>query len=213
VRGWSSLAPPRRVLADEPTTALDVTVQGQVLDLLLQLRRELGMSILLITHDLGVVADVADRGAVMYAGQIIETGLLTDLFHSPRHPYTEGLLLAVPRNERRAGALPTIPGVVPPPWDWPRGCHFAPRCTYAIDACREAPVALEIDGTGRGHRCVRAEELTLWGVTNSNRPIEVAGYMTESLIDIQNLSISFPGVGGLLPWQRGADVRAVVDAT
>ena len=110
----------------------------------------------------------------MYAGQIIETGLLAELFRSPLHPYTEGLLLAVPRNERRAGALPTIPGVVPPPWEWPEGCHFAPRCGYAIDACRAGAVPLVTDGLGRGHRCLRADELTLRGVANRTAPIEVA---------------------------------------
>ncbi len=173
---------PKLLIADEPTTALDVTVQGQVLDLLLGLRDEFGMSILLITHDLGVVADVADRGAVMYAGQIIETGPLADVFRSPRHPYTEGLMVAVPRNERRVGTLPTIPGVVPPPWEWPESCHFAPRCRYAAELCRAGPVPLVLDDLGRGHRCVRADELTLRGVDEREaavaelaEPIEVTG--------------------------------------
>jgi peptide/nickel transport system permease protein len=162
---------PKLLIADEPTTALDVTVQGQVLDLLLELRREFHMSILLITHDLGVVADVADRGAVMYAGQIIETGPLTELFRAPRHPYTEGLLVAVPRNEQRAGALPTIPGVVPPPWQWPAGCHFAPRCAHAEEVCT-APVPLVDIGAGRAHRCRRSDELTLRGVNDRHDAVD-----------------------------------------
>jgi peptide/nickel transport system permease protein len=157
---------PKLLIADEPTTALDVTVQGQVLDLLLDIRREFGMSILLITHDLGVVADVADRGAVMYAGQIIETGPLTEVFRAPEHPYTEGLLIAVPRNSHRVGALPTIPGTVPPPWEWPESCRFAPRCGYATDVCRAGPVPLRTSAPGRARRCARANELTLRGVAD-----------------------------------------------
>jgi oligopeptide/dipeptide ABC transporter ATP-binding protein len=172
---------PKLLIADEPTTALDVTVQGQVLDLLLEIRREFGMSILLITHDLGVVADVADRGAVMYAGQIIETGPLTDMFRAPKHPYTEGLLVAVPRNEHRVGALPTIPGTVPPPWEWPESCRFAPRCSYATDICRSGPVPLLSPAPGRAHRCARHNELSLRGVADRRRHVE--GNIAEEVAD------------------------------
>ena len=155
---------PKLLIADEPTTALDVTVQGQVLDLIGDLSRELGVSVLLITHDLGVVADLASDVAVMYAGQIVESGKLADVFRQPQHPYTEGLIKAIPRNERRSGgALPTIDGVVPPPWDWPDGCHFAPRCPYATDQCRSGRI--ELRQIGLSHtRCIRAEELALTGV-------------------------------------------------
>jgi peptide/nickel transport system permease protein len=175
---------PRLLVADEPTTALDVTVQGQVLDLLLELRDRIGTSILLITHDLGVVADVADRVAVMYAGQLVECGPTEEVFRRPSHPYTEGLLASLPRNVRRTGRLPSIPGVVPPPDAWPDGCHFADRCAHARPDCSAGPVELApapvadgtagatadgtadgmADGAGRAARCVRAGELTLTGV-------------------------------------------------
>ena len=154
---------PKLLIADEPTTALDVTVQGQVLDLIGDLSRELGVSVLLITHDLGVVADLADDVAVMYAGQVVEQGRLVDVFHHPRHPYTEGLIRAIPRNEDRVGDLPTIAGVVPPPWQWPSGCHFAPRCEYALDECRAEPVDLRTVGLSET-RCVRADGIELTGV-------------------------------------------------
>lgn len=154
---------PKLLIADEPTTALDVTVQGQVLDLIGDLARDRGVSVLLITHDLGVVADLADKVAVMYAGEIVESGTLDQVFRMPRHPYTEGLIAAIPRNERRAGDLPTIPGVVPPPWEWPDHCHFADRCSYVRAVCRLGPVELQQLGGSRV-RCVLADELDLTGV-------------------------------------------------
>ena len=156
---------PKLLIADEPTTALDVTVQGQVLDLIGDLSRDLGVSVLLITHDLGVVADLASDVAVMYAGQIVETGKLVEVFHRPRHPYTEGLISAIPRNESRVGELPTISGVVPPPWEWPDGCHFAPRCPYATERCRSGTIELVSVGLSRS-RCIRVDELDLAGVTD-----------------------------------------------
>ena len=154
---------PKLLIADEPTTALDVTVQGQVLDIIGELSADMGVSVLLITHDLGVVADLASKVAVMYAGQIIETGKLTDVFHHPQHPYTEGLIKAIPRNESREGDLATIDGVVPPPWEWPDGCHFAPRCPYATDVCRSGKIQLRPSGLSMS-RCERADELDLVGV-------------------------------------------------
>ncbi|HAY66803.1 MAG TPA: dipeptide ABC transporter ATP-binding protein DppD, partial [Acidimicrobiaceae bacterium] len=160
------------LIADEPTTALDVTVQGQVLDLIGDLAKELGVGVLLITHDLGVVSDLADKAAVMYAGEIVESGRLVDVFHRPQHPYTEGLISAIPRNEVREGELPTIDGVVPPPWLWPEGCHFAPRCPYATDACRNGDVALRPSGASQA-RCVRADELDLVGVAGDHDPISL----------------------------------------
>ena len=161
---------PKLLIADEPTTALDVTVQGQVLDLIGELARNRGVSVLLITHDLGVVADLADRVAVMYAGEIVETGELGKVFRDPQHPYTEGLVAAIPRNERRAGDLPTIDGVVPPPWEWPDHCHFAARCPHAAPECLEGPVELAPVGASWS-RCVRVEDLDLVGV---NRDASVA---------------------------------------
>jgi peptide/nickel transport system permease protein len=157
---------PKLLIADEPTTALDVTVQGQVLDLIGDLSRDLGVSVLLITHDLGVVADLASEVAVMYAGQVVETGKLVDVFHRPRHPYTEGLIKAIPRNEARSGVLPTISGVVPPPWEWPSGCHFAPRCPYATEVCTQGPIELAPSGLSQV-RCIRADELELTGVADA----------------------------------------------
>ncbi|WP_419841163.1 dipeptide/oligopeptide/nickel ABC transporter permease/ATP-binding protein [Candidatus Poriferisodalis sp.] len=154
---------PKLLIADEPTTALDVTVQGQMLDLIGELAASRGVSVLLITHDLGVVADLADRVAVMYAGEIVETGRLDDVFARPRHPYTEGLIAAIPRNEPRSGDLPTIPGVVPPPWEWPERCHFADRCRYETVECRRGPVDLRSVGVSLV-RCERSHELELQGV-------------------------------------------------
>ena len=165
---------PKLLIADEPTTALDVTVQGQMLDLIGELARSRGVSVLLITHDLGVVADLADQVAVMYAGEIVETGRLADVFATPRHPYTEGLIAAIPRNEPRAGDLPTIPGVVPPPWEWPDRCHFADRCPYEAIECRRGPVELRPLGASLT-RCERSHELELQGVQRS-AVVGIAGW-------------------------------------
>jgi oligopeptide/dipeptide ABC transporter ATP-binding protein len=134
---------PDLLIADEPTTALDVTIQAQILELLLELREQTGTGVLLITHDLGVVAEVCDRVVVMYAGQVVETGPVREIFARPQHPYTQGLLAAVPRPDQRGGRLAVIPGVVPPPTSWPHGCRFRPRCPYAWDLCHEQPGLLE----------------------------------------------------------------------
>ncbi len=126
---------PKLLIADEPTTALDVTIQAQILDLLLRLRRETGMGLVLITHDMGVVAETADRVSVQYAGRQVEQSPTRELFRNPHHPYTAALLAALP--ERATGRrLPAIPGVVPGYFDQPRGCLFEPRCAYAFDLCR-----------------------------------------------------------------------------
>ena len=126
---------PKLLIADEPTTALDVTIQAQILDLLLRLRRENGMGLVLITHDMGVVAETADRVVVQYAGRQVEASGTRELFHDPHHPYTAALLSALP--ERATGRrLPAIPGVVPGPFDHKRGCLFAPRCAFVYDRCR-----------------------------------------------------------------------------
>lgn len=160
---------PKLLIADEPTTALDVTVQGQLLDLIGNLARERNMSVLLITHDLGVVADLADRVAVMYAGQVVETGRLERVFTSPQHPYTEGLIRAIPRNARRTGSLPTIPGVVPSPWNWSSHCVFVDRCEYAADICRERPAVMVSSDIGAS-RCLRTGQLDLRGVRSEVMP-------------------------------------------
>ena len=128
---------PDILIADEPTTALDVTVQAQILDRLLGQQRRRGMSMLLITHDLGVVAAVADRVAVMYSGEIVEQAPVAQLFADPQHPYTQGLLRAVPQTRHQRGALHTIPGRVPPPQFVPPGCPFSPRCSQALVRCWE----------------------------------------------------------------------------
>jgi peptide/nickel transport system permease protein len=150
---------PDLLVADEPTTSLDVTVQTEILDLLRSLQASRGMSILFVTHDLGVVADLCDRVLIMYAGQIVEAATAIDLFHRPHHPYTAALLASVLRNEPRSGRLEAIAGSVPPPHAWPAGCRFAPRCPYAIDDCLAAPVPLASTDTGWA-RCLRADELT-----------------------------------------------------
>jgi oligopeptide/dipeptide ABC transporter ATP-binding protein len=132
---------PRLLLADEPTTALDVTIQAQILELMEDLKEKLGMAILLITHDLGLIAQMASRVIVMYAGQVIEEGLVTDLFHDPLHPYTRGLLGSIPVLGRKFTAgrrqLEEIPGIVPSLFDMPRGCRFHLRCPQVMDVCRE----------------------------------------------------------------------------
>ncbi len=154
---------PKLLIADEPTTALDVTIQAQVLDLLKDMQDEFGMSIIFITHDLGVVAQVCDRVVVLYGGRVMEQAGIDDLYFHPAHPYTEGLLTAMPQIGPRSGRLASIPGSTPVPSALPDGCAFSPRCPYVVDACRRGPIPLvELPG-GRLSRCVRADELTLVG--------------------------------------------------
>ena len=126
---------PRLLIADEPTTALDATIRAQILELLRQLSATTGTAVLLITHDFGVVNEIADRVAVMYAGMIVEEGSRRELLGQPRHPYAQGLIKSVPRPAARGGKLEEIKGVVPRPGRWPPGCRFAPRCPYAFDRC------------------------------------------------------------------------------
>src|SRR6185369_14048398 len=128
---------PKLLIADEPTTALDVTIQAQILDLLLALRRETGMGLILITHDMGVVAETADRVVVQYAGRQVETNTTLGLFTDPHHPYTAALLAALPERSVDHARLEAIPGVVPGPFDRPPGCVFSPRCAFATALCRE----------------------------------------------------------------------------
>ncbi len=147
---------PRLILADEPTTALDVTIQAQILRLIKQLQSELGTSVILITHDLGVVAGMADRVAVMYAGRIVETGPAAQIFRDPQHPYTRGLLRSIPRLDRSrddVGPLRSIPGLPPDLSALPPGCPFRPRCDVAQERCgREYPPGLTL-GPARDVHC------------------------------------------------------------
>ncbi|RPI43150.1 MAG: ABC transporter ATP-binding protein [Betaproteobacteria bacterium] len=144
---------PRLLIADEPTTALDVTIQAQILGLLQELQREFAMAIVLVTHDLGVVAESADEVAVMYAGSVVEQGAATDIFARPLHPYTAGLLQAIPRIDATIEALTPIEGTVPSAMAIPRGCSFAPRCRYARELCREVAPTLRAAGTRRALAC------------------------------------------------------------
>ena len=139
---------PSLLIADEPTTALDVTVQAQILDLMRHLQSDIGMAIMLITHDLGVVASMADYVAVMYLGKIVEYSDTRTVFKDPRHPYTRGLLNSIPQVGQKRRLVP-IEGTIPDPFEIPQGCAFAPRCPHAMDKCREEPQLLEIES---GHR-------------------------------------------------------------
>ena len=155
---------PRILIADEPTTALDVTIQAEILDLLLDLRDSEGMTILLVTHDLGVVADVCDRVAVMYAGEVIETGTAAEVLNTPEHPYTKGLLGAVPDLGARDRRLAAIPGRVPLPRDWPTGCRFYARCPIRVDACTTAGVPMLPEGAEHPARCLLVADRVPAGV-------------------------------------------------
>jgi oligopeptide/dipeptide ABC transporter ATP-binding protein len=150
------------LIADEPTTALDVTIQAEILDLLRGLREDFDLSMLLITHDLGVVAETADHVAVMYAGRIVERSPVRNLFRSPRHPYTEGLLRSIPKLTEegvKRRRLDTIEGTVPNLLSLPRGCKFAPRCQYVIDECEADDVPLLEVGEDRRSRCIRFDRV------------------------------------------------------
>ncbi len=149
---------PALVIADEPTTALDVTIQAQILELLRDLQEKYGTSILLITHDLGVVAETVSRVIVMYGGEIVEEARVNDLFKHAHHPYTEGLLNAMPRVGQERERLATIPGTVPPPTNWPAGCRFHDRCPYAWDRCLTDHPPLYQIGEGHVSRCHLAVE-------------------------------------------------------
>ena len=154
---------PTLLIADEPTTGLDVTVQAQILDLMRRLQKELGMSILFITHDLGVVAEIADRVVVMYGGRAVEEAPVRDIFHRPKMPYTHGLLNSIPRVDRSLDhqvELVPIPGNVPSPHALPQGCTFHPRCAFSRDPiCTQAPPELVDTGNGHMVRCARWQEL------------------------------------------------------
>jgi peptide/nickel transport system ATP-binding protein/oligopeptide transport system ATP-binding protein len=150
---------PKLLIADEPTTALDVTIQAQILELLAELRERHGMAVLLITHDLGVVAEVCDRVVVMYAGQVVETGDVGEIFADPQHPYTRGLLGSLPVVDDPSRRLTAIPGTVPNPTAWPVGCRFRDRCAEAGEGCERGQTLVELEVSGeraRAARCWRA---------------------------------------------------------
>ena len=149
---------PKLLLADEPTTALDVTIQAQVLDMMQRLKNQLNTSMIFITHDLGIVAELCDEVAVMYAGKIIERGTLTDVFNHAKHPYTEGLFNSLPNIEEKVDKLTPIPGLMPDPTKLPKGCAFAPRCPYAKPECIETPQDEIAFGETHFVRCSRYRE-------------------------------------------------------
>ena len=152
-------AKPRLLIADEPTTALDVTVQAEILALMRDLQHRLGMAVLLITHDWGVLADKCERAVVMYAGEVVETATVEELYSGPRHPYTAALLAANPHLARTSEPLPSIPGAVPKPGEWPTGCHFQARCPLSQPACSRGPIAQASVAPDHLSRCIRTEEL------------------------------------------------------
>ena len=149
---------PSLLIADEPTTALDVTIQAQILELLADLQQRLGLAVLLITHDLGVVAEVTSRVLVMYGGQIVERAPVRELFRNPRHPYTRGLLEAMPRLGRQRERLTVIPGTVPPPTRWPSGCRFRDRCPWAWQRCADEHPPEYLVSDGHNARCHLVDE-------------------------------------------------------
>ena len=148
---------PKLLLADEPTTALDVTIQAQVLEMIRKLKNEMNTAMILISHDLGVVAQTCDRVAIIYAGRIVETGNLYDIFKNPQHPYTVGLLDSIPSLTKETKRLNPIKGLMPDPTNLPSGCPFAPRCNYASSECSAAVPELEESGSGHFVRCIRKE--------------------------------------------------------
>jgi oligopeptide/dipeptide ABC transporter ATP-binding protein len=192
---------PKLLIADEPTTALDVTIQAQILELLNKLQEELGMAIILITHDLGVVAETCDRVIVMYAGQVFEEGSVDDVFHDPQNPYTEGLLKSIPRLGQEVERLAVIPGLVPNPTDWPKGCRFHDRCPYGWEKTRdEEPPVFEI-GPGRRNKC--------WLVENPERREEIrrrtGGFTPDGALTGTGAETSFAGDPDDTPLIEGAD--------
>jgi peptide/nickel transport system ATP-binding protein len=214
---------PDFLIADEPTTALDVTIQAQILELLKDLQREQGMGLLLITHDLAVVADMADRVALMYAGQIIEVAEADEFFASPKHPYARLLLQALPDAARRGESLAAIRGSVPPLWLTFEGCRFAPRCDRAFGPCPSTRPALEPLGSSRSVRCLLYTDLAPSdGPAPESGPVEstavapTAGRAspvleagTGPLLRVENLAVRFPIRRGLL--QRTTGVFSAVD--
>ncbi len=199
---------PQLLIADEPTTALDVTVQAQIIELLRSLRDQSGMAVLFVTHDLGVVADLCDRVAVMYAGQVVEASDVDSLFRRPRHPYTEGLLASMPQVATPGKRLTIIPGQVPRPGSVAAGCRFRARCPYGTERCEEDPIALVSVGEGISVRCVHEDALVLQPPVIGAGADDVAPPVRAPLLEVRGLRKEFPVVTGLLRRVRG-HVRAV----
>ncbi|WP_295399835.1 ABC transporter ATP-binding protein [uncultured Thiocystis sp.] len=195
---------PRLLIADEPTTALDVTIQAQVLRLLKELQRETGMAVLLITHDLGVVAETAERLAVMYAGQLVETATVADFFAAPAHPYSRRLMESLPSADQRSGRLAVIPGRVPPLETVFTGCRFADRCPAVMDLCRQEPPRWLDLGAGRGVRChlwnsgQRSAVSDAWSEPGSMTAAEPTARQSELLLRATDLKVHFPIQRGVL---------------
>jgi peptide/nickel transport system ATP-binding protein len=219
---------PKLLIADEPTTALDVTTQAQIIDLLHSLQREEDMAMIFVTHDLGVIADVADDVVVMYAGQMVERRVAIEIFGRPWHPYTEALLHSIPQLTPRGEPLHAIPGMVPRPDQFPTGCRFAPRCSYVQPLCASAPVAmraLTVTAVGgdvaASARCVRQDELLLSGppteIASGTTPSSTGGAMPTTdaeipVLDVNGLVKDFPLRSGVLRRITGT-VRAVDEVT
>ena len=194
---------PDLIIADEPTTALDVTTQAKILDLLNELQAEKGMAVLIITHNLGVVAQTCDHVGVMYAGNLVETAPMRELFSHPRHPYTRGLIDSIPAVGRRYDRLPTLPGAMPGLLDLPAGCNFADRCAHATDACRGGgdPELQPVAGSSSSAACLRADELDLREPSVSPEPAAPAGRAEvegDVLLDVRELKKYFTSRDGLL---------------
>jgi len=204
---------PKLLIADEPTTALDVTIQAQILDLLRALQSEFRMAVLLITHNLGVVAEFADRLTVMYAGRAMEEGPVEQVFAAPVHPYTIGLMASMPPLERRMVRLAAIPGVIPTGAAMPPGCRFAPRCAHAMPQCSEAVPELRAVAPGRASSCLRNGEFdpSLAIAGESPRGVAAAAPSDEPLLTVDDLSKRF-SVGGEGLLRRRAGVIHAVDA-
>jgi peptide/nickel transport system ATP-binding protein len=197
-------AEPDLLIADEPTTALDVTIQAQILDLLKSLQQERGMAMLLITHDLAVVSGMADQVALMYAGQIVEVASAADFFVRPSHPYAKLLLQALPGEDLRGRQLAAIHGTVPPLTQAFKGCRFAPRCPYQTDACTEKAVVMTALSESHNVRCVRVNDVTLQSLSLPPllERLPESAHDHSVLLTVKDLSVTYSMGGGVLGGKR-----------